>query len=150
MVDSKSSSRKKATLTPKLYQAHISNVKESFYLFDHTKCLDQNVRNTLINNQIETLLLSKLYGTVILLSFRNFSQHLKFESEELNLKFSKVVLQANTIKVEIEGPPIVIPGVDAKMPGKRERFTVCHLDNLVLVNLCPSLSGTRSDPTSCY
>ena len=43
-----------------------------------------------------------------------------------------------------------MPGVDAKMPGKRERFTICHLDNLVLVNLCPSLSGSRSDPTSCY
>ena len=29
--------RKKAVLAPKLLQAHISNVKESFYLFDHSK-----------------------------------------------------------------------------------------------------------------
>jgi len=29
--------RKKAVLAPKLFQAHLSNVKESLYLFDHTK-----------------------------------------------------------------------------------------------------------------
>jgi len=29
--------RKKAVLAPKLFQAHLSSVKESLYLFDHTK-----------------------------------------------------------------------------------------------------------------
>ena len=33
-------SRKKAVLAPKLFQAHISNVKESLYLFDHTKAVN--------------------------------------------------------------------------------------------------------------
>jgi hypothetical protein len=84
--------RKKATLTPKLLQAHISNVKESFYLFDHTKCVDQNTRNALINHQIETLLQSKLYGQVILLSFRKYGQDLRFENEELSTKYSETVL----------------------------------------------------------
>lgn len=41
--------RKKATLTPKLYQGLVSNVKESFYLFDYTKCPDPSVRNAFID-----------------------------------------------------------------------------------------------------
>ena len=44
-----SNTRKKAVLAPKLLQAHISNVKESFYLFDHSKTVNLDVRNTLIN-----------------------------------------------------------------------------------------------------
>jgi hypothetical protein len=40
-------SRKKATLTPKLYQALVSNVKESFYLLDLTKCPDATIRNAM-------------------------------------------------------------------------------------------------------
>lgn len=72
MVENKTL-RKKAVLASKLLQAHISNVKESFYLFDHSKATDQNIKNTLINYQIESLLQSKLYGAVILVSFRNFA-----------------------------------------------------------------------------
>ena len=72
MVENKTL-RKKAVLAPKLIQAHISNVKESFYLFDHSKATDQNIKNTLMNYQIESLLQSKLYGAVILVSFRNFT-----------------------------------------------------------------------------
>ena len=49
---------------------------------------------------------------MILLSFRNFGLDLRFENEELSTKFSKVVLQANTVKVEIEGAPVAIPGTD--------------------------------------
>ena len=45
--------RKKATLTPKIYQGLISNVKESFYLVDYTKSPDYSVRNYLTNYQIE-------------------------------------------------------------------------------------------------
>lgn len=75
--------KKKATLAPKLFQAHLSNVKESLYLFDHTKVVSQNTRNFLINHQIETLLQSKLYGAVILFSFRNFSRDVRFTNPEL-------------------------------------------------------------------
>jgi hypothetical protein len=66
--------RKKANLTAKLIQGHVSNVKESFYLFDETKCQSKAVRNHLINHQIETLLKSQLYGSVVLVSFRNFNR----------------------------------------------------------------------------
>ena len=41
---------KKAVLAPKLFQAHLSNVKESLYLFDHTKVVKQATRNFLINH----------------------------------------------------------------------------------------------------
>ena len=43
MVESSNSlvaTRKKAILAPKLFQAHLSTVKESFYLLDHTKVVD--------------------------------------------------------------------------------------------------------------
>ena len=32
--------RKKAVLAPKIFQAHLSNVKDSLYLFDHTKVVN--------------------------------------------------------------------------------------------------------------
>ena len=34
------------------------------------------------------------------------------------------------------------------MPGRKERLTVCHVDNLILLNLSPCLG--RADPTSIY
>lgn len=47
MVEARSSqtpglgaTRKKAILAPKLFQAHLSNVKESLYLLDHTKVVN--------------------------------------------------------------------------------------------------------------
>lgn len=53
---------------------------------------------------------SKLYGTVILLSFRNTRKDLKFEAAELNAKAA--ALPKSTIQVELEGPKVAIPGTD--------------------------------------
>ena len=93
------STRKKAVLAPRLLQAHLSNVKESFYLFDHSKALSQSIRNTLINYQVETLLQSNLYGAVILVSFRNFAQEMRFQNGELSEKFAEIA--KNTLKIEV-------------------------------------------------
>ena len=49
-------------MTPKLFNALLSNVKESFYLIDNTVVRSSHDRNLLINSQIEALLDSKLYG----------------------------------------------------------------------------------------
>lgn len=65
--------RKKASLTPKLLNALLSNVKESFYLIDNTVVRTLSDRNNLINSQIETLLDSKLYGAVMVLGLRQLS-----------------------------------------------------------------------------
>ena len=137
-------SRKKAVLAPKLLQAHLSNVKESLYLFDHTKVVKHAARNFLINHQVETLLQSKLYGPVILLSFREFSRDVRFVSQELAERFSAENMARNTIKVEVAaGPPLM-----AGLPPRKERVNVCHVENLILVNLSPCLG--RSDQTSVY
>ena len=95
----------------------------------------------LINHQIETLLQSKLYGAVILISFRNFTQEMKFQNDEMSNRFAE--LSKNTLKVEVQGPSL-IKGV----PGRKERLTVCHLDNLILINASPVLG--KSDPLNCY
>lgn len=42
--------------------------------------------------------------------------------------------------VELEGPKVKMPGSDILIPGRRERFTVIQMDNLVVVNLCPTYS----------
>ena len=89
--------RKKAILSPKLFQAHLSNVKESLYLFDHTKVVGTAQRNFLINYQLETLLQSKLYGPVILLSFRSYDREVRYISQELQTKFSKSALAKNLL-----------------------------------------------------
>ena len=34
------------------------------------------------------------------------------------------------------------------VPGRKERVSICHLDNLIFVNLSPCLG--RTDTTSCY
>ena len=34
------------------------------------------------------------------------------------------------------------------LPGRKERLSVCHVDNLILLNLSPCLG--RADPTSIY
>ena len=104
--------RKKATLTPKIYQGLISNVKESFYLVDYTKSPDYSVRNYLTNYQIEQILTSTLFGTVILLNFRNLNQDLKFENSELSTKYSYANLLKTTITIELEGPKVAIPGTN--------------------------------------
>lgn len=136
--------RKKAVLTPKLYQAHLSNVKESLYLFDHTKAVSQAERNFLINHQIETLVQSRLYGPVILLSFRNYARDMRFSNQELQTKFDMANMARNTIKVEVEGPPLM-----KGLPGRKEKLSVCKVDNLILLNLSPCL-GRTADPTSIY
>ena len=94
-----SSTRKKAILAPKILQAHVSNVKESFYLFDHSKALSSDIRNMLINHQMETLLQSKLYGAVVLLSFRNFDTDMQFRASDLSDKFADI--KKSPIKVEV-------------------------------------------------
>ena len=93
--------RKKALLAPKLFQAHLSNVKESLYLFDHTKVVNQSARNFLINHQIETLLQSRLYGPVILLSFRNYARDVRFVNPELQAKFSTENMVRSTVQIEV-------------------------------------------------
>ena len=85
----------------------------------------------------------------MLLSFRNFGQDLRFESPELAAKCTKDALSAGTLKIELEGPKIAIPGSDQLMPGRRERFSLGHAANLVVVNLCPSLGTSKAD-TSLY
>ena len=136
-----SKTRKKAILAPKILQAHVSNVKESFYLFDHSKALSSDIRNMLINHQIETLLQSKLYGAVVLLSFRNIDSDLQFRAQDLSEKFAAI--KKSPIKVEVQCPS-TIKGV----PGRKERLTVFHKENLILVNLQPCFS--KNDQTSCY
>ena len=135
--------RKKAQLSPKLLQAHLSNVKESLYLFDHTKVVGTAQRNFLINYQLETLLQSKLYGPVILFSFRSYERDVRYISQDLQTKFSKGNLAKNLLTIEVEGAPMA-PG----LPGRKERVKVCHCDNLIMLNLSPCLS--RSDATSIY
>lgn len=66
--------RKKASLTPKILNALLSNVKESFYLIDNTNIRTPQDRSQLINSQIETLLDSKLYGSVILIGLRKLTE----------------------------------------------------------------------------
>jgi hypothetical protein len=80
---------KKATLTNKLLQGHVSNVKDSFYLFDQTKCHSKGIRNMLINNQIETLAKSSLYGAVVVVSFRGLDE-LIFEAQDLQDRYINV------------------------------------------------------------
>lgn len=36
------------------------------------------------------------------------------------------------------------------MPGRREKLTICNGDNLVVVNLCPTLGSSKSEQTNCY
>ena len=51
MVELRSSQiERKAVLANKLLQAHLSNVKESLYLIDHTKVVEMPARNFLINH----------------------------------------------------------------------------------------------------
>jgi len=139
-------SRKKATLSNKLMQAHLSNVKESFYMFDYTKCVGTQIKNAIINYQIETLLSSKLYGAVIVISFRNYEQELRFDKQEFQTKFSGRALAQNLEKIEVSGAPVIHKGFT--LPGKKEKISVCHIDNFILVNVSPCLSKT--DPTSVY
>jgi len=61
--------KKRASLTPKLLQGHLSNVKDSFYLIDNT-VLSGIQTQAFINQHIELLMNSKLYGEVIVLGFR--------------------------------------------------------------------------------
>ena len=133
--------RKKAILAPKILQAHVSNVKESFYLFDHSKALSSDIRNMLINHQVETLLQSKLYGAVVLLCFRNFEKDMCFKAQDIAEKFNEIKKKA--VKVEVQGPS-TIKGV----PGRKERLTIYHQENFILVNLWPCFS--KRDDTSCY
>ena len=49
-VDNQTQKARKAVLASKLMQAHLSNVKESLYLYDHTKVVDMAQRNFLINH----------------------------------------------------------------------------------------------------
>ena len=86
---------------------------------------------------------SKLYGHVVLFSFRNYARDVRFVNCELATKLAPEALARSTIKVEVEGPPLM-KGV----PGRKECVPVCHLDNLIVVNLSPCLS--RTDTTSCY
>ena len=83
----------------------------------------------MINYQLETLLSSKLYGSVILISFRNFRTELAFQSSELREKFSKEELASNSIKVEVQGPS-KFEGI----PGRKERLSIIQVDNLIIVN----------------
>ena len=66
---------------------------------------------------------------------------MRFQNDELTTRFAE--LKKNTLKVEVQGPS-VIKGV----PGRKERLTVCHLDNLIMVNVSPVLG--KSDPLNCY
>ena len=79
-----------------------------------------------------------------MLSFRDFGRDVHFLNEELKTKFSYANLAKSTIKVEVTCGPPLMPG----LPGKKERLTVCKLDNLIVLNLSPCLS--RTDPTSLY
>lgn len=99
----------------------------------------------MINFQIEQLLASKLYGSVIVVSFRN-PNDLKFDNPETQSKFSN--LRQATFPIELVGPKVQIPGTDQFMPGKRERFQAMNVENLIVLNVSPTLS--RSDASSCY
>ena len=60
---------KKASLTPKLLQGHLSNVKDSFYILENMVLSGMQTK-IFVNQHIELLLNSKLYGEVIVLGFR--------------------------------------------------------------------------------
>ena len=47
------------------------------------------------------------------------------------------------MKIEVEGPPLM-----KGLPGRKERLTICKVDNLILLNMSPCLS--RNDETSLY
>ena len=70
---------------------------------------------------------------------------MRFNNGELQTKFDKANLASNTLKIEVQGPP---PANMPSLPGRKERLTVCHVDNLILLNLSPCLG--RADPTSLY
>ena len=97
----------------------------------------------MINHQLETLLSSKLYGPVILLSFRNYARDVRFVNADFKAKFALANLAKNKVTVEVAGPSLM-KGV----PGRKERLSVCQVDNLIFVNLAPCLS--RADTTSVY
>jgi len=96
--------RKKATLTPKLFNALLSNVKDSFYLIDNTVLSSPVDKHNLINSQIEVLLDSKLYGTVIVLGLRKMSM-MKFLKQDFQQKFSRDELKSHIEKVELQAAP---------------------------------------------
>jgi hypothetical protein len=124
-------------------------------LFDQTKCHSKAVRNTLINNQLETLLKSQLYGVVVLVNFRNYAKEVHFENEEIAQKYSPEIMAKNSIKVEMTQPgggeEKKIGDKIIKMPPKKEMISVCHVENLVLLNVCPTLiqSAPKALP-NCY
>ena len=123
--------RKKAHLTPKLLQGHLSNVKDSLYLLDNTVLQSSSARHSFINQHIEIMASSKLYGDVILLSFRPVTE-LAFPRDETKLQG----LQES--KIAVQGPKKVINGIS--LPGRKENLKCLKADNLTVIDLSPSLS----------
>jgi hypothetical protein len=52
----------KIGLMHNIVHGHLSNVKQSLYLWDETRCETRATRNVLINYNIGEMLTSKLYG----------------------------------------------------------------------------------------
>lgn len=89
-----------------------------------------------------TLLKSQLYGAVVLVNFRNYAKEVHFESEELAKTYAPEVMAKHSVKVEMTngvGEEKKIGDQIIKMPPKKEMISVCHVENLVLINVCPTL-----------
>ena len=119
-------------MSPKILAGLLSNVKDSFYLIETGVIKSHHERNFLTNYQIETMLLSKLYGCVLVLGFRPRTE---FRLAELAPKFAKLWESAETI--EVAGTPQVIKGI--ALPARKEKLTIYRLENLVYIDLCPQL-----------
>lgn len=52
------------------------------------------------------------------------------------------MLAKNTVKVEMQGAPgeeRKVGDTIIKMPARKEMVSVSHVDNLILINACPTL-----------
>ena len=112
---------RKAKLTPKLLQAHLSNVKDSFYLLDNTALPTPAHRRTLVNQHIEIMLTSKLYGANVILIALRRKEDLSFAREDLRTKYKDLAASHQTI--EVQGPKTIMKGI--QMPGKKEKLAYC-------------------------
>ena len=54
--------QQKIGLMHNVVHGHMSNVKNSLYVFDETMCEEKRTRNAVINFNVEEMLKSKIYG----------------------------------------------------------------------------------------
>jgi hypothetical protein len=62
---------KRASLAPKVMTGMLSNVKDSFYLIDHSVIKKHTDRTQWVSSQITQMKQSKLYGKVVVLCLQS-------------------------------------------------------------------------------